>query len=293
MFGTMISNLMIKPGKSPIFNSPKDFDLDFEDVAFQASDGVTLRGWLIKGGTDKVIIQSHFGVQCSRAGYTPKGKGLIKMWKEDISFLRHAEYLSEQGYTVLMYDMRNHGESGLGTIPWISWGPEEAKDVIAAAGFITRHPRYKGADIGLLSICMGAVASTYAYGMGDQGLRRYANIKAMIAVQPLHYKEFTKALGMPGFLRRAASSKSQKRLGFDLNTRTFMTDVKHITVPTLVMQNKNDPMTDLDFVQQYYDELQVEKELLWLDLAKSRAAAYDYLPRNPGTISRFLDKYMR
>ena len=87
MFGKMVSNLMIKPGNSPVFNHPKDFGLNYEDVEFQASDGVTLRGWLIKGGTDKVIIQSHFGVQCSRAGYTPKGKGMIKMWKADISFL--------------------------------------------------------------------------------------------------------------------------------------------------------------------------------------------------------------
>ncbi len=292
MFGTMISNLMIKPNKSPVFNSPKDYDLEYEDVAFQASDGVTLRGWLVKGSTDKVIIQSHFGTQCSRAGYTTKGKGLMKGWKEDIPFLGHAKGLSEQGYTVLMYDFRNHGESDPGTLPWISWGPEEAKDVIAAVDFITRRPEYENAHIGLLSICMGAAASTYAYGMGDQGLRRYSNIKAMFAVQPVHYTEFTKALGIPAFLLRAATSKSRERLGFDMNVKTFMPDVKQIAVPTLVMQNKNDPLTDLDFVQRYYDELQVEKELLWLELTKNRAAAYDYLPKHPETIVEFFDKYL-
>ena len=77
MFGKMVSNLMIKPGKSPVFGSPKDVGLQYEDVEFEASDGVTLRGWLINGGADRVVIQSHFGVQCSRSGYTPKGKGLI------------------------------------------------------------------------------------------------------------------------------------------------------------------------------------------------------------------------
>jgi pimeloyl-ACP methyl ester carboxylesterase len=284
--------MMIKPGKSPVFNNPRDFALDYEDVEFQASDGVTLRGWLIKGGTDKVIIQSHFGIQCSRAGYSPKGKGLIKGWKEDISFLRQAKFLNEQGYTVLMYDFRNHGESDLGTIPWISWGPEEGKDVIAAVDFITSRPEFKDAGIGLLSICMGAAASTYAFGMGDQGLGRYQNIKAMFAVQPIHYKEFMKALGVPGFLSRAASRKSLERLGFDLNTKTFIPDVKSITVPTLVMQNKNDPLTDPDFVQRYYDELQVEKDLLWLDLSKSRAAAYDNLGRAPERLGEFFGKYL-
>jgi alpha-beta hydrolase superfamily lysophospholipase len=292
MFAKMVSDMMIKPGKSPVFNSPSDFGLKHEDVEFKAADGVRLRGWLIPGGTDKVIVQSHFGVQCSRAGYTPKGKGLIKMWKEDISFLRQARHLSENGYTVLMYDMRNHGESDLGTCPWVSWGPEEAKDVVAAVDFVSHHPLYKDAGIGLLSICMGAVASTYAYGLGDEGLKRYANVKAMIAVQPLHYKEFVKAFGIPGFLNKAGSKLSLERTGIDLNSKTFMPDVKTITVPTLVVQNRNDPWTDLDFVQRYYDELTVEKELLWVDLAKSRAAAYDYLGTSPDKLADFFGRYL-
>lgn len=292
MFGKMVSNLMIKPGNSPVFNSPEEFSLNYEDVEFKAGDGVTLRGWLINGGKDKVVIQSHFGVQCSRSGYTPRGKGIIKMWKEDISFLRQARYLSEKGYTVLMYDMRNHGESDPGTCPWVSWGPEEAKDVIAAVDFISRHPDYKDAGIGMLSICMGAAASTYAYGMGDKGLKAYPNIKAMIAVQPLHYKEFVKAFGMPSFLNRAGSMVSLERTGIDLNTRTFMPDVKHINVPTMVVQNRNDEWTDLDFVQTYYDELQVEKEILWLELSKKRAAGYDYLGSSPEVLADFFDRYL-
>ena len=292
MFGTMVSNLMIKPGKSPVFNNPSDFDLDFEDVEFKASDGVTLRGWLIKGGTDKVIVQSHFGVQCSRAGYTPKGKGMIKMWKEDISFLRQAKHLREKGYTVLMYDMRNHGESDRGKIPWVSWGPEEGKDVVAAVEYISGDPDYQNASIGLLSICMGAAATTYAYGMGDEGLGRFSNVKAMFAVQPLHYKEFTKAFGIPGFLNKSGSKVSFERTGIDLNTKTFMTDVDKITVPTVVVQNKNDPWTDLDFVQEYYDKLQVEKDLVWVELSKDRAAAYDYLGTAPEMISKFFERYL-
>jgi len=292
MFGKMISNMMIKPGNSPVFNSPSDEGLEYQDVEFPTSDGVTLRGWLIEGGTDKVIIQTHFGVQCSRSGYTPKGKGMIKMWKEDISFLRQAKYLSEQGYTVLMYDMRNHGESDRSPSEWISWGPEEARDVIAAVDFIATHPKYKDAAVGLLSICMGAVSSTYAYGMGDEGLARYPQVKAMIAVQPLNYKAFVKAFGMPGFLNRAGSKVSEERLGFDLNERTFVPDIKHITVPTLVLQNSNDPWTDLDFVRQYHNELRVEKELIWLDLTKDRAAAYDDLGTNPEPVLSWFGKHL-
>ena len=266
--------------------------LVFIGIGAEGIPEITLRGWLIKGRADRVVIQSHFGVQCSRSGYTPKGKGLIKMWKKDISFLRQARYLSERGYTVLMYDFRNHGESGRGTCPWICWGPEEAKDVVAAVDFITHHRRHADAGIGLLSVCMGAVASTYAYGMGDEGLKAYPNIKAKIAVQPLHYKEFVKAFGIPGFLNKAGSKVSLERTGIDLNTKTFMPDVKHIAVPTMVVQNNNDPWTDMDFVRKYFDELTVEKEILWLDLSKKRAAGYDYLGTNPEQFAEYFGRYL-
>ena len=59
MFGTLIANTMIKPHQSPLFDDPKNYGLDFEDVTFETSDGVKLSGWLIKGDKDKVIIQSH------------------------------------------------------------------------------------------------------------------------------------------------------------------------------------------------------------------------------------------
>ena len=282
---------MIKPGNSPVFNNPSDFDLDYENVAFKASDGVTLSGWLIKGGTDKVIIQSHFGVQSSKAGYTPKGKGMMKMWDTDISYLNHAKYLVQQGYSILMYDFRNHGESGSGTCPWVSWGPEEHKDVIAAVDFISNHPKYGGCKIGLLSICMGAAASTYAFGK-ENGLKDYKNIKAMIAIQPLLYPDFVTALGLPGFLGNRVSRLNSQRTGIDLVATSFMPHVKDISVPTLVVQNKNDPYLNVDAINQYHQELIVEKEMMWLDLEKKRAAGYDYLTKNPDQILGFFGQYL-
>ncbi|MEO0978994.1 MAG: alpha/beta hydrolase [Pseudomonadota bacterium] len=289
MFGNMISNMMVKPFQSPLFDSPEAHGLDYENVEFKAEDGVTLRGWLIKGGTGKVIVQSHFGVQCNRGGWTPKGHGPIAPWKQDIKFLRQAKYLVDQGYSVLMYDLRGHGESDIGTIPWVSWGPEEAKDVIAAVDFASE--RYPEASIGLLSICMGSASTTYAFGRED-GLGRRTNLKAMIAVQPLLYTCFIKALGMPGFMARSGEKVSAKRLGFDMSTPDFVKDAPRVTVPTLVVQNTNDPWTEMGMVRDYYDALKVEKELMLLDLEKSRFAAYDYLGTHPEEMMGWFDRYM-
>lgn len=290
MITKYLADMMTKGGQSPVFETPEQYGLNYKDVTFQAGDGVTLSGWLIEGASDKVIIQSHFGVQCSRAGFTPEGKGLIKLYKKNISFLRQAKHLVEQGYSVLMYDLRNHGNSGQGANPYIAWGCEEAKDVLAAVNFISTHPQYKESQIGLLSICMGTSSTSFAYGL-DNGLQNYANIKALISVQPLRYVDYMSAMGVPNFLTKRVNQYNIKRGGADLSG-SFFEHVSKIKVPTLVIQNRNDPWTKLEQVDEYYRMLGGKKELLMLDLAKNRAAAYDWLGESPESLSAFFNKYM-
>ena len=267
MLGNIVANMMIKPDQSPVFDDPENYGLEYEDVTFKAEDGVTLSGWLIKGSKDRVIIQSHFGVQCCRSGYTLKGKGLMKGYASDINFLRQAKYLNDAGYSVLMYDFRNHGNSGLGTMPWITWGPEESKDIIAAVDFITNHPDYK-------------------------------NVKAMVSVQPLDYRRFIDALGLPKFVEKSASKVIQKRTGIDYNNNTFMNNVRDITVPTLVIQNRNDAYLNKDFIDKYFNELQVEKEMFWIEIPKhkkafaNRAAAYDWIGTHPEKILEWFGRFV-
>ena len=294
MFGKAISNLMIKPGLAPVFDSPENHGLNYEDVTFKAEDGVTLSGWLIKGGTDKVIVQSHFGVQCSRCGFTLEGKGAMErmLWNADIHFLNQAKYLVEAGYSVLMYDFRNHGDSGQGTSEWVKWGQDERKDVVAAVDFVSSHPEFKGASIGLLSICMGAASSTFAFGLEDK-MKTFPAVKAMIAVQPLTYDHFVNNLGLPKFLLNQGTRYSANKRNIDLTGDSFLPFAKDVSVPTMVIQNQNDPMTNLDMVQQYFDDLTVEKELVMLDLEKKRAAAYDWIGKNPEQILGWFDKHVK
>lgn len=293
MFGKAISDLMIKPGLAPVFETPDAFGLDYEDVSFKTSDNVTLSGWLVKGGSEKVIVQSHFGVQCSRCGFTLEGKGAMArmLWSEDIHFLQQAKYFVDAGYSVLMYDLRNHGESEQGTSEWIKWGVDERKDVVAAIDFISSHPTYQDASIGLLSICMGAASSTFAFGLESQ-MQSFPNLKAMIAVQPLTYDHFVANMGLPRFILNQGTRYSANKRNIDLTGDSFLPFVKDISVPTLVIQNQNDPMTDLDMVHQYYEDLTVDKDLIMLDLDKKRGAAYDWLGKHPEPILGWFDRHM-
>jgi cephalosporin-C deacetylase-like acetyl esterase len=298
MFGKMMAkNLVLAGAGAPLFDNPENFNLQYEDVSFKASDGVTIKGWLIKGDKDKVIIQSHFGLYCCRAGYTNDAKRPVKGYPNDVQFLRQAKYLNDAGYTVLMYDFRNHGESDAAMDGFVSYGPEEAKDIIGAVDFISNHPEYKDAGIGLFSICMGQGATVSAYGRAD-GLRNYKNIKCMISVQPLDYPHFMSAMKIPGFLKRSADKYIKKHTDFDYYGNTWRPHVKEVNVPTLVIQNKNDGFLDEDFVQGVYNDLQVEKEMMWIEVPDkknqgyNRMAAYDWLGTNSEPILNWFGKYM-
>jgi hypothetical protein len=46
--------------RSPIWHSPSDASLDYEDVTFPSLDGVPLEGWFIPApGSNKIIIANH------------------------------------------------------------------------------------------------------------------------------------------------------------------------------------------------------------------------------------------
>ena len=213
----------------------------------------------------------------------------MKPYPDAIRFLRQARYLNEAGYTVPMYDFRNHGNSERGTIPWVTWGPEEAKDIVAAVDFISRHEDYKDASIGLFSICMGQGASTSAFGMED-GLQNYDNIKCMISVQPMDYPTFVNAMGLPGFLANGVGMVIEKRTGMDFAASSWVPRIKDIKVPTLVIQNRNDGYLDEPFVDAYFESLEVEKEMLPRSPRSGRTPSPTGPPRTSGsarTPSRF------
>ena len=157
--------------------------------------------------------------------------------------------------------------------------------------FISQHVDYKDAQIGLLSICMGAAASTYAYGKAE-GLQKYPNIKAMVAIQPLRYPDFVKALGLNNFIGRAVTRKNNEKTGIDMNAVSFMPFVKEIKVPTRLVQNQNDEYLNRQSIEDYYQALQVKKEMVWLDLGKKRASGYDYLTKHPEKLLDWFDQYM-
>lgn len=121
--------------------TPEDFELSYENVSFETSDGIEIKGWFIPKETGNeqapVIIFLH--------GYPAEKGDLLQLARTFHDF-----------YNILLFDFRALGESG-GYIS--SLGFNERKDVLGAVEYV----KMRGyTDIGVWGFSMGGAAGLFA-----------------------------------------------------------------------------------------------------------------------------------
>src|SRR3989304_6917874 len=137
-FCYFISRTVIHLDRQPVPKTPKDYGMDFQNIEFKTADEVKIKGWLIPSASDKLIIITHVG-GLTKYGSTKQYRSVSKLYNEEIEFLKVAQHLHNEGYWVLMFDFRNHGESGSSPNGGkASVGLEEYQDVLAAMSYITK-----------------------------------------------------------------------------------------------------------------------------------------------------------
>ncbi len=123
--------------------TPADYGVNFESIAFESRDGLHLNGWWIPPTTkDGVLICTH------------------GLFRTRVEMLSRAIVAAKSGYGVLLYDSRSHGKSEKGVV---SLGCHEASDVLGAIQYV--HNRYEGhpaPKLVLMGISMGAVTTLLA-----------------------------------------------------------------------------------------------------------------------------------
>jgi pimeloyl-ACP methyl ester carboxylesterase len=119
--------------------TPSSFSLPFEDVAFDAPDGVRLQGWWVPAAEARGTVVLVHGLNRSR-----------------IEMVRKVPFLHAQGWNALLFDLRHHGESG-GDVRSLGW--LERTDVRAASDFA--RSKAPGAVV-LWGVSLGAAAATLA-----------------------------------------------------------------------------------------------------------------------------------
>jgi pimeloyl-ACP methyl ester carboxylesterase len=124
-------------------NTPDAAGLSITDVEFTSSDGIPLRGWWNPGQTDMPVIIFVHGLNRSR-----------------VELLERGTESNRRGYGVLLFDLRNHGESGRA---YTTIGVLESRDVCAASMAVkakagTRPQILWGVSMGASSAILAAKA---------------------------------------------------------------------------------------------------------------------------------------
>ncbi len=133
------ADAFLHPRRHLPVETPADRGLAYRDVAFSSADGLTLQGWYIPSQNGAAIIAGH-GIGASR-------------------LLNPVEVLARQGYGVLAFDWRAHGESE-GDL--CTFGYHEVRDVEGALAWLQAQPDVDPARIGILGESMGAVTAIRA-----------------------------------------------------------------------------------------------------------------------------------
>ncbi|MBO9478179.1 alpha/beta hydrolase [Shimia sp. R11_0] len=265
----------------------------FEDITFLAEDSVKLAAWFIPAeGSDKLIICNH-PATLNRYGFP----GHLKPWSDfqdiKVKFGKIHKALHDASYNVLAYDMRNHGESdGIADKAWGQGFHDEFKDVLAAFDYVKSRDNLKTMKIGLFNPCAGGGAAMHAM---TERPEDFEDVKAFVCAQPASINIMSKvaldAMGLDSFQEALA----EEVRGLALTEMTPHLHAGNITIPTYIVQNRDDVWTIPDDVQETYDLIPgKEKKLHWLeDGDTQRFIGYNFFGEHPETMIEWFDRHIK
>ena len=265
------------PPRYPLHIPPSDYKAEYEDVSFTTSDGVLLKGWLIKpqhpARTSPAIIICH-GVGANRSDFTEL-----------------AVSLSRRGYFVLTFDFRAHGESkGNRT----SLGYHEQKDVAAALAFLRSRKEINPERIGIYGFSMGGATAILA-------AAETKGFKAVVADSAFASLTGMARTAVTGFYHLPAFPFVQLTvLGYDLY---FQTDAGKIApekvianlspVPVLVIAGDGDELIPVENGKRLYAAAKEPKELWIIPNALHGATLSAAGPEYEKRVGEFFDRNLK
>ena len=295
--GYFIARSAIHQNRQPVPKNPGDYGMSFENIEFKTSDGINIKGWLIPGSTNKLIIMTHVA-GLTKYGSTVSYKNLTKLYNKEIEFLKTAEHLHNTGYSVLMFDFRNHGESSPDPNKGIAGiGLKEYQDVVGALDYVSNRDDLKNADVGFVSFCMGANSVIIAMSKNPE---KFNKVKCLFVVQPISMEVFLRTY-LSTFVTKAGAKllipivkKWVVSLGaYPLNQMSPGEYTKDIKVPTMYIQAQNDPWTELSDIQGFYNNTPDNpKEFFWIEDTRHRFDSYVYFENKPEKMLEWLRKWV-
>ncbi|HOM11142.1 MAG TPA: alpha/beta fold hydrolase [Spirochaetota bacterium] len=170
-----------------------ELSIPYKDVTFKNNENLTLKGWLVPGKSNAAIVMVHGITADRREG------------------LRWVKALHKAGYTVLLFDLRNHGKSDKAKT---AMGYYEKNDVIAAVDFL-QSKGFK--NIGVFGVSMGASTAIQAMA-SDKRIQAGVFEAAFANLSDLLAEIAKRDFGLPRFpIINAVMWVYSMRLGADAN----------------------------------------------------------------------------
>jgi hypothetical protein len=285
---------IVRPLRSVLHKTPDDYGMTgWKDIYFPSDDGIPLEGWYIpaKGGeSDKLIIFNHALPMC-RAGFPGH---LGEPWSNydavEIDFVIQYKHLTDAGYNVLTYDIRNHGNSTAANGGLSGIGQWEWRDCVGVKTYVDTHPTLGKMKVGLYSQCMGGNSQYEAIARRPE---LFENVQCMCSPMVVSMAAIYSAMS-----EIQGVSQYQELIDLEL-LKMVMTPHKaapRVKMPVLMVQVLQDAWTrNPEDAQKTFDLLgSTEKELVWIeDTTKRFKDGYNYFGRHPEKVLAFFDKHMK
>ena len=196
--GLLVATRLTAADTGPVDRTPDVIGLDFQEVRLQSTDGVRLSGWWVP--------QPASGMR--RAAILVHGWGGSK---SNDQVLETARIYAEEGFSVLMIDLRGHGESAAVRR---TLGYRETRDVRGALNWL-QDEGFASGDVVLHGWSMGAatvVRSAPEVTSGVAGVVEeagYADLPLLLEVQ------LPEQSPLPAFFNFGTLLSAKLFLGFD------------------------------------------------------------------------------
>jgi len=291
---------IVRPLRSVLHKTPDDHGMtDWREIYFPSDDGVPLEGWYIpaKGGeSDRLVIFNHALPMC-RAGFPGHlGEPWSNFDAVEIDFVIQYKRLTDAGYNVLTYDIRNHGTSGAANGGLSGIGCWEWRDCVGVKKYVDAHPRLGKMQVGLYSQCMGGNSQYHAIQRRPDLFENVACMcSPMVVSMAAIYDAFSDLQGIRQYqeLIDLELLKMGAFVAAEMTPHRWAAGVK---MPVLMVQVLEDAWTrNPEDAQRTFDLLgSKDKELFWIENTTKRFRdGYNYFGRHPEKVIAFFDKHMK
>ena len=291
----LFTRRVVKPPRQPLWATPDDVGLPYEDVQFPArEDGVRLSGWFIpakdKSSNKAPTLIFVHGWPWNRLGEGAEGAMAGMMGASPVDLLRLAHALHHAGYHLLMFDLRNHGESA--SAPPVTFGHQEAFDLLGALDYLVTRTEVDAAKIGAVGFSMGGNTVLYSLAQTDM-------INAAVVVQPTSPNYFAPRLGhhLFGPLGAPVVALARQLISLSSGFHLGSVDPRFVAAgggktPVLFVQGQGDPWGSVENVAEIANALSGTVDLLVVDAA-DRYAGYQHVVDHPELLDSFFRDYLR